>query len=237
MKILKPCVPDFDFNSDLNKQHEDFKTMHDIWKNGNGRKDNVVFSEEGMAALRAEGKRLEPVYVMSAEDTNEVEWEHYIAMKKDIDQTLKYVKYDVEDYMKAMMDTYERYYNNIVKIHEKGDRHVKFNLSGESYLTLEQDLAQLDRAFQRMLGDVEAYIFCQQTHDGKKYFQCPDRKKEDTEQKKYRDTAVAMMERAQKKLSEMREQPDYMEGVGWRIIWDIMKSDTAFREQTRKYFD
>ena len=74
----------FDFNSDLNKQHEDLKTMHDIRKNGNGRKDNVVFSEEGMAALRAEGKRLEPVYVMSAEDTNEVEWEHYIAMKKDM---------------------------------------------------------------------------------------------------------------------------------------------------------
>jgi hypothetical protein len=45
-----------------------------------------------------------------------------------------------------------------------------------------------------------------------------------------------MMEKAQKRFLEMRENPDYKEGVAQSIIWDIMSNDTIFMEKTQKLF-
>ena len=56
------------------------------------------------------------------------------------------------------------------------------------------------------------------------------------EQKEYIDTAVSMMEKAQKRFLEMREEPKYTAGIAKSVIWDIMSSDKNFMETTQRLF-
>lgn len=242
MKIFQAPSYDRFCLFDVERKNTNFKSMQDIPNYGNKRADSVVISDEGMKALREKLKERKPeveepeVYELTIQDTNEVEWEHYIAMGNDRSLTLKDGNYNLEDVMKSMMDAYETRYNQIVKEHENGDRQVFYDLTGENTLTLEEDLAGLDRAYNRLLANLEGYILCQQTNNGSKYFQSTNRKKEAEEQKEYRDTAVSMMEQAQKKFLKLREKPDYKNGIAKGIIWDIMSSDTIFMEKTRMLF-
>ena len=59
-------------------------------------------------------------------------------------------------------------------------------------------------------------------------------KKNTAEQKEYIDTAVSMMEKAQKRFLEMREEPKYTAGIAKSVIWDIMSSDKNFMETTQR---
>ena len=61
-------------------------------------------------------------------------------------------------------------------------------------------------------------------------------KKNTAEQKEYIDTAVSMMEKAQKRFLEMREEPKYTAGIAKSVIWDIMSSDKNFMETTQRLF-
>lgn len=227
---------------DTEKKTTNLKSMHDILNYKNEQVDNLVISDEGMTALREKLKEVKPEveepvgYELTIQDTNEVEWEHYIAMREYSSLSLKDGKYNLEDVMKSMMDAYETRYNQIVKEHENGERQVFYDLTGENTVTLEEDLAGLDRAYNRELANLAGYIVCQQTNDGSKFFQSTNMKKDAAEQKEYRDTAVSMMEKAQKRFLEMRENPAYEEGVAKSIIWDIMSSDTIFMEKTQKLF-
>lgn len=150
--------------------------------------------------------------------------------------TLKDGNYNLEDVMKSMMDAYEMRYNQIIKEHENGDRQVLYDLTGENILTLEEDLAGLDRAYNRRLANLAGYIVCQQTNDGSKFFQSTNMKMDATERKEYRDTAVSMMEQAQKQFLAMREEPDYKAGMATSIIWNIMRNNAAFMEKTQNLF-
>ena len=170
------------------------------------------------------------------QDTNEVEWEHYISMREYSGLTLKDGKYNLEDVMKSMMDAYETRYNYIVKEHENGERRISYDLTGENSLTLDDDLAGLDRAYNKRLANLAGYIVCQQTNDGSKFFQTTNVKKNTAEQKEYIDTAVSMMEKAQKRFLEMREEPKYTAGIAKSVIWDIMSSDKNFMETTQRLF-
>lgn len=77
---------------------------------------------------------------------------------------------------------------------------VRFrDLTGENSLTLDEDLAGLDRAYNKRLANLCGYIVCQQTNDGSKFFQTTNVKKNKVaEQKEYIDTAVSMMEESTK---------------------------------------
>ena len=77
---------------------------------------------------------------------------------------------------------------------------------------------------------------CQQTNDGSKFFQSTNMKMDATERKEYRDTAVSMMEQAQKQFLAMREEPDYKAGMATSIIWNIMRNNAAFMEKTQNLF-
>lgn len=127
-------------------------------------------------------------------------------------------------------------YNYIVKEHENGERQVSYDLTGENSLTLDEDLAGLDRAYNKRLANLAGYIVCQQTNDGSKFFQTTNVKKNTAEQKEYIDTAVSMMEKAQKRFLEMREEPKYTAGIAKSVIWDIMSSDKNFMETTQRLF-
>lgn len=127
-------------------------------------------------------------------------------------------------------------YSYIVKEHENGERQVSYDLTGENSLTLDEDLAGLDRAYNKRLANLAGYIVCQQTNDGSKFFQTTNMKKNTAEQKEYIDTAVSMMEKAQKRFLEMREEPKYTAGIAKSVIWDIMSSDKNFMETTQRLF-
>lgn len=131
---------------------------------------NLSISDEGRNMLREMVNKFEPDsdYVNAREvtiqNTNEVAWEHYMAMRGSSSQTLKDGNYNVEDVMKSIMDTYEARYHEIVKEHENGDREVSYELTGKRPLTLEEDLAGLDEAFKMRLANLEGYIACRQTN-------------------------------------------------------------------------
>jgi len=228
---------------DVEKRNENFKSMEDTLKHSvNEQTDSVTISEEGMSALREKIKEIKPevdepeAYELTIQDTNELVWEHYATMREFSSLTLKDGNYDLEDVMKSMMDAYETLYNQIVKEHENGERQVSYELTGESTLTLEEDLAGLDRAYNMRLANLAGYIICQQTNDGSKYFHSTNSKNEAEEQKEYRDTAVSMMKQARERFLALREKPDYKQGVATGIIWHIMSADAKFCDKTQKLF-
>lgn len=237
----------YDRNSNLFHQENNFaklKNMNEALKNKTNRAVNVEISEEGMAAFREKVQEMNPesvalsVYdeLITPEDTNEIEMEHFFAMREYCGLTLKDGEYNLENVMKTTMDAYETRYNEIIKAHENGDREVKYDLTGKSSLTLEQDLAGLDRAYRRQLAGIAGYITCQQTNDGAKFFGSANKKENAAEQKEYTDKAVDMMQQAQKKFLEVRKQPDYKEGIGKSIVLNIMNNDRLFMQRTQELF-
>lgn len=242
MKIFQTPSYDRFCLFEMERKSKDFRGMDDNVAYKNKQIDNVEISNEGRRALREKLREVKPKveepigYELTIQDTNEVEWEHYISMREYSGLTLKDGKYNLEDVMKSMMDAYETRYNYIVKEHENGERQVSYNLTGENSLTLDEDLAGLDRAYNKRLANLAGYIVCQQTNDGSKFFQTTNMKKNTAEQKEYIDTAVSMMEKAQKRFLEMREEPKYTAGIAKSVIWDIMSNDKNFMETTQRLF-
>ena len=183
------------------------------------RPTNLFISDEGRNMLREMVNKFEPDsdYVnareLTIQNTNEVAWEHYTAMRGISSQTLKDGNYNVEDVMKSIMDTYEARYNEIVKEHENGDREVSYELTGKRSLTLDEDLAGLDEAFKMRLANLEGFITCQQTNrafenpDSSWYFNRNSSRNEGKTQDmislldtKDRDSAVSIMEQEREKF-------------------------------------
>lgn len=138
---------------------------------------NFSISAEGRNMLREMVSRFEPesddinASELTIQNTNEVAWEHYMAMRGISSQTLKGENYNAEDVMKSIMDTYEARYHEIVKTHENKDREVSYELTGKRALTLDEDLAGLDEAYKMRMANLKGYIACQQTN---KAFANPD---------------------------------------------------------------
>ena len=91
---------------------------------------NLSISDAGRNMLREMASKFEPdseypnVRELTIQNTNEVAWEHYTAMRDISSLTLKDGNYNVEDVMKSIMDTYETRYNEIVKEHDIFQRTV-----------------------------------------------------------------------------------------------------------------
>ena len=182
---------------------------------------NLSISDAGRNMLREMASKFEPdsdytnVRELTIQNTNEVAWEHYTAMRDISSLTLKDRNYNVEDVMKSIMDTYETRYNEIVKEHENGDREVSYELTGKRSLTLDEDLAGLDEAFKMRLANLEGYNSPQnevKTQDKAQMF--------DT---KYQKTAVSIMEQAKEKFLVAFKSINYKQGTATSILSDIMK--------------
>ena len=213
---------------------------------------DVSISGEGINALQkrvnvfeAESDEIK-VNELNLQNTNEVAWEHYTAMRNISSLTLKDGNYDIEDVMKSMMETYETLYNQIVKKHENGDRLVSYELTGKRTLTLEEDLAGLDEAFERRLANLKGYIRCQQTN---KAFENPDSSwyfrrnssqsnetKSDYIDKEYQNTAISMMKKAREDFLAFRNETNYKKGTSIGILLDALHSNVNFMVETRKLF-
>ena len=149
MKIFQQPSYDRFCLFETERKTTDFRSTHDNFVYKNEQTDNVVISDEGMNALREKLKEIKPEveepigYELTIPDTNEVEWEHYTAMREYGGLTLKDGKYNLQDVMKSVMDAYETRYNQIVKEHENGERQVSYDITGENSLTLDEDLAAI----------------------------------------------------------------------------------------------
>ena len=198
---------------------------------------DLSISDEGRNMLRKMVSKLESesddtnIRELTIQNTNEVAWEHYTAMRDISSLTLKDGNYNVEDVMKSIMDAYETRYNEIVKEHENGDRNVSYELTGKRSLTLDEDLAGLDEAFKMCLANLEGYITCQQTN---KAFENPDsswyfrrngfqneRKIKDKTQifdTEYQDFAVSIMEQVREKFLTAFKSADYKKGAAIGIL-------------------
>ena len=192
MKIFQTPSYDRFCLFEMERKSKDFRGMDGNVVYKNKQIDSVEISNEGRRALREKLREIKPKveepigYELTIQDTNEVEWEHYTSMREYSGLTLKDGKYNLEDVMKSMMDAYETRYNYIVKEHENGERQVSYDLTGENSLTLDEDLAGLDRAYNKRLANLAGYIVCQQTNDGSKFFQTTNMKKNTVEQKIYK---------------------------------------------------
>ena len=212
---------------------------------------NLSISDEGRNMLREMINKFEPDsdYVnareLTIQNTNEVAWEHYTAMRGISSQTLKDGNYNVEDVMKSIMDTYEARYNEIVKKHEKGDREVSYELTGKRSLTLEEDLAGLDEAFKMRLANLEGYITCQQTNkafenpDSSWFFNRNGSQNEGEEQDRiqlfdteYRDLAVSIMEQTREKFLAAFKSFGYKKGTALDIFANVLKENINFAAKT-----
>lgn len=105
-------------------------------------------------------------YLLTTKNTNEVMWEHYMDMRMLKAEAFDHnAEYDEEDIMQAITDAYEAVYQKIVKAHENGGREVDYELTGKSKISLEEDLAGLDAAFERCVADLEGYLTCKRTNE------------------------------------------------------------------------
>ena len=216
---------------------------------------NLSISDEGRNMLREMVNKFETDsdYVnareMTIQNTNEVAWEHYTAMRGISSQTLKDGNYNVEDVMKSIMDTYEARYNEILKKHEKGDREVSYELTGKRSLSLEEDLAGLDEAFKMRLANLEGYITCQQTNrafenpDSSWFFNRNGSQNEGKTQDRiplfdteYRDSALSIMEQTREKFLAAFKSFGYKKGTAIGIFADILNEHTSFVANTQKLF-
>lgn len=216
---------------------------------------NLSISDEGRNMLREMVNKFEPdsdygnARELTIQNTNEVAWEHYTALRGISSQTLKDGNYNVEDVMKSIMDTYEARYSEIVKGHGNGDREVSYELMGKRSLTLEEDLAGLDEAFKMRLANLEGYIACQQTN---RAFENPDsswflnRSVSQNEGKtqdgiqlfdtEYRDSAISIMEQTREKFLAAFKSFGYKKGTAIGILADVLNGNTSFVANTRKLF-
>ena len=212
---------------------------------------NLSISDEGRNMLREMVNKFDPDsdYVnareLTIQNTNEVAWEHYTAMRGISSQTLKDGNYNVEDVMKSIMDTYETRYNEIVNEYKNGGREVSYELTGKRSLTLDEDLAGLDEAFKMRLANLEGYITCQQTNkafenpDSSWFFNRSDPQNEgkiqdriqlfDTE---YRDSAVSIMEQTREKFLAAFKSFGYKKGTAIGIFADVLKENVWFVAKT-----
>lgn len=225
----------------------------------------LTISEEGRQALKEKVRELSPeleeedVVFGTAKDTNFVEFEQYMALRELYVPTLVGTEHDAKDFMAALAEAYEMRYNEIFEQHKNGDRQVTYDIVGESFVTLEEDLEGLNKAYERSLADLQGFITIQQTN---KAFANPDsewwfrrhpelrvpsnenRVKNNAKEQddynyfdeEYKKTAVSIMMQAREQFLSLFWGPNYQQGAMKDIVSQIMNGNDDFMEKTQKLF-
>jgi hypothetical protein len=199
----------------------------------------VDISKEGIAAYKSYVQKNTvkddtPLYEVTIDDTNELEMEHFFAMRANRHTLLEDKKgqYSMEDVMKSIVSAYENRYNEIMKAHESGDRKVSYDLAGEASLTLEQDLDGLNRAYDREVSMIKGYIWCLKTSNGDEFFAGIHSDEEEQNTNRYIDTSQKILEKARERLFKLRTSPNYKTGASISILSEIMNSNSYFINET-----
>ena len=196
----------------------------------------LTISEEGRQALKEKVRELSPeieeedVVFGTAKDTNFVEFEQYMTLRELYVPMLAGREHDAKDFMAALAEAYETRYNEIWEQHKNGDRQVTYDIVGESFVTLEEDLEGLNKAYERSLADLQGFITIQQTN---KAFATQNYSYFDEE---YKKTAVSIMKEALEQFQSLFWGPDYQQGAMKDILSRIMNGNEDFLEKTQKLF-
>lgn len=203
-------------------------------------------------------------YVMTAANTNEIEYEHYSKMMditRMVDEDIRKNEgreVNLDDIMKTIMDSYETLYNDIIKAHENGDREAQYSITGKQSITLEQDIDGLNKAFNKRLSNLEGYITAQQTNkqfegSARESFEYYKRVKgiqsenqNDVSQMQidstnyfdtdYQETVRNIMQQARENFLENFATNGYKQGTANDILNGIKNSNVSFIEGTQLLF-
>lgn len=236
MKIWKEPSLDRAGINLLKKQDDDIKQAQSVFvpKPGEYKPVELNISSEGQEALRKNLNDIKPdvkedkvLYEITVDDTNEVELEHYFAMSKYGHEELKDGDYTIQDLMQSVADAYESEYNKIIEAHKKGDRKVKYSLTGETMVTLERDLRGLDNAYKRRVDDVQGYIHCLETNDGLKFFTGTNPMEEARRYQRYQEESKAVMEKVRDEFLSSRNQPGGKKGIAKNLVLHFLNENSV----------
>lgn len=264
MKIHSSYAHNIDLSEIVDNQ-QSFRKMADVLSEKNLQADEVHISDEGMQAWKNHVQSMNPQvesseeHIMTAANTNEVEFEHYskmMDMSGDLYEKIRkdeHREVNLNDIMKSMMDTYETLYNDIVKAHENGDREVNYKITGKQSISLEQDLAGLNKAFDRRLNDIQGYITSKQVtkqlegsarsvleyHKRLKGLETESIKESDDYDyvnTEFKDSTIAIMKQARENFLLIANSGAYKKGIGVGILTDIMAKNNTFKLEYQKLF-
>ena len=208
---------------------------------------DLQISDEGLAALKQSVQMLIPetetteVFLLTAENTNEIEFEHYSKMLNLSQNTYEQIRKsegrdpNINDIMKSMMDIYETLYS----------------ITGKQSISLKQDLDGLDKAFNRRLANLEGYITSQQTNklfaqSDNYYLEYQNRKnnnqsvqndsKDNRVETTYQDLVKSIMLTARNTFLQISNTQNYHKGLGTTALIKMMNSNDLFIEGTKTLF-
>jgi hypothetical protein len=192
---------------------------------GNESNIKVSISEEGQNAYRNSLNNLEGYTPSSLEElfshmeeakiwasgkfdmdvTNSL----YIEMKQLEGGRISYIKdrdgsYDLFDVAHGTLEAYAIMYDKLVQGHKDGTREVYTNFADEQtcrLVTLEEDLAFLDKAFDRCLENVKGYIHAQETSSWASWINL-----DSILSQKYKDQTYDMMNEIKEEFQKRSEE-------------------------------
>lgn len=219
----------------------------------------VSISKEGMAAMEeAASKRTGCFGVFIGRDTtnygppetNEVYFENLMALGEVMTEVQKKYSpaggrpdsFGVDSSMKTLAEGYEIMYQKILEQHKDGNREVTYEISGERSLSLEEDLAGLDEAYDYWLRFIDAQIFLQQkmkswwpagvvSANGEPV-QRPDKSYLTEEYHAYRRSAIEIMQLGRQDFLASFKALNGEEGIMSGIINKLMNKTVGFRSKT-----
>lgn len=218
----------------------------------------VSISKEGMAAWAEAAERRTGCFgAMTGIDqnleritraqTNEVSFEHIMEfgpVMREVEEKYKNGEEGADSFMKTIAETYEIMYRRIVEQHKDGDREVDYELSGKGSLSLEEDLAGLDEAYDYWSQFVEAQIFLQQRRKGWEAAGVisPDGEQEHKKDKKflgeeynaYRRDAMEIMRRGKEDFLATFRALNGDKGIMAGIMNRLMGQSVGFWEKTHE---
>lgn len=216
---------------------------------GNERHIKVSISEEGQNAYRSSLNNLEGYTPSSLEDylslreqadlwasgkfDMDVTYSLYVEMKQLEGGRIGSIKdnegsYDLFDVAQSTLEAYAIMYDKIVQGHKDGTREVYTNFPDErksQLVTLEDDLAFLNKAFDRCMENVKGYIHAQETSSWDSWI-----KGTSILPQKYKDQVYEMMNEMKEEFQK-RSEERYANGGSYAgrdeissSVNDLMKS-------------
>lgn len=158
-----------------------------------------------------------------------------------------------QSYSASSTSTTKTTKQNEAKAHENGDREVNYKITGKQSISLEQDLAGLNKAFDRRLNDIQGYITSKQVtkqlegsarsvleyHKRLKGLETKSIKESDDYDyvnTEFKDSTIAIMKQARENFLLIANSGAYKKGIGVGILTDIMAKNNTFKLEYQKLF-
>lgn len=252
----KQAIYDLDLMSIQEKENKTVETKKVL---ENAPAAEISISKEGMAALEEAARNRTGCFgIMTGQDDfrkmprqgpeYEIFFEHLWELGEAMSEAEK--KYNnqgdgVNYFMLTLAEGYEMVYRNIVEQHKDGNREVEYEIAGKHSLSLEEDVAGLDAAYDFWLKFVDAYVLGQQrlkamtSHSTDLAEREQGQKKEEKEEKymsdeynEYRHNVINIMRRGREDFLATFRALNENTGIMTGIMSRLMGLTAGFWEKT-----